>query len=55
MLFFKIERDLWPFLKSFVVFLNKLPEYPKSSIHNVEIDESCLSELNKIYDGKEKD
>jgi len=55
MLFFKIERDLWPFLKSFVVFLNILPEYPKSSIHNVEIDESCLSELNKIYDGKEKD
>lgn len=55
MLFFKIEKDLWDSLKSFIVFLNKLPEYPKSSIHNVLIDNKCLSELYKIYNGKEED
>lgn len=52
MLFYKIEKDLWPSLKAFVVFLNKLPEYPISNIHNVNIDENCLSQLTKIYDGK---
>ena len=55
MLFFKIEKDLWSSLKSFIMFLNKLPDYPKSSIHDVSIDDYCLSELNKIYNGKEKD
>ena len=28
MLFFKIEEELWPSMKTFVMFLGKLPEYP---------------------------
>jgi hypothetical protein len=32
-----------------------LPEYPKSSIHNIQVDINCLSELYKIYNGKEED
>ena len=54
MLFYKIEEDMWNIMKTFVVFLDKLPEYPKCFIHDVEIDEYCLSELGRIYDGKEK-
>jgi hypothetical protein len=27
MLFFKIERELWSVMKTFVIFLNKLPDY----------------------------
>lgn len=54
MLFFKIEKDLWPSLKSFIMFLNKLPEYPKSGIHDIQVDLYCLSELYKIYNGKEE-
>ena len=54
MLFYKIEKDMWNIMKTFVVFLDKLPEYPKCFIHDVEIDEYCLSELGRIYDGKEK-
>ncbi len=54
MLFYKIEEDMWNIMKTFVVFLDKLPEYPKCFIHDVEIDEYCLSELGKIYDGKDK-
>tara|TARA_B100000686_G_C16749174_1_gene951386 strand:- start:230 stop:622 length:393 start_codon:yes stop_codon:yes gene_type:complete len=54
MLFFKIEEELWSPLKTFVVFLNRLPEYPKSYIHNIESDEYCLSELDRIYNGKEE-
>ena len=54
MLFFKIEEEMWEIMKTFVVFLDRLPEYPKCFIHDVEIDEYCLSELGRIYDGKDK-
>ena len=54
MLFYKIEEEMWEIMKTFVVFLDKLPEYPKCFIHDVKIDEYCLSELGRIYDGKEK-
>ena len=41
-------------MKTFVMFLGKLPEYPRSKIHDVQVDLNCLSELYKIYkkDGK---
>ena len=55
MLFFKIERNLWSSVKSFIIFLNRLPEYPKSSIHDIQVDLYCLEQLYKIYNGKEED
>ena len=48
MLFFKIDNDLWSYMKTFVVFMNKLPEYPKSYIHDIPIDPYCAQELEKI-------
>ena len=54
MLFHKIEEELWPVMKTFVLFLNKLPEYPRCFIHDVEVDKVCLEELNQIYNGKEE-
>ena len=53
MLFYKIEEEMWEIMKTFVVFLDKLPEYPKCFIHDIKVDEYCLSELGRIYDGKE--
>ena len=57
MLFFKIEQDLWSTMKTFIMFLGKFPEYPKSSIHDIQPDLNCLRELYQIYkedDGKKK-
>ena len=54
MLFFKIERELWSSMKSFIIFLNRLPEYPKSTIHDIQVDLNCLSELQKIYNGSQE-
>jgi len=54
MLFFKIEKELWSSMKSFIIFLNRLPEYPKSTIHDIQIDLNCLSELKKIYNGSQE-
>ena len=53
MLFFKIERDLWSSMKSFIIFLGKLQDHPKTYIHGIQVDIYCLSELYKIYNGKE--
>jgi len=54
MLFFKIEKELWSSMKSFIIFLNRFPEYPKCYIHDIQVDLYCLKELNKIYNGKEE-
>jgi len=48
LLFYKIDKDLWPIVKSFVVYLGRLPEYPKSSLHDIIIDDDCLRDLNTI-------
>lgn len=52
MLFFKIDSYLWSPLKTFIIFLNKLPEFPKCYIHDIDIDEYCLKELKAITDEK---
>jgi hypothetical protein len=52
MLFFKIEKELWSVMKTFVIFLNKLPDYPHCYIHDIPLDENCLTELQKISNGK---
>jgi hypothetical protein len=56
MLFYKIEKDLWPVMKAFIIFLNKLPEYPQSEIHDIQVDLDSMKELYKIYNnGKQED
>ena len=48
MLFYKIERELWDVMKTFIIFLNRLPEYPKTYIHDIPVDIDCLVELRKV-------
>jgi hypothetical protein len=50
MLFYKLERDLWPTMKTFIVFLNKLPDFPHCMIHDIELDDYCLNQLNRTTD-----
>jgi hypothetical protein len=54
MLFFKIEKELWSSLKSFIIFLGRLPDYPKTPIHDITVDINCLTKLYKIYNESEK-
>jgi hypothetical protein len=50
MLFYKIdEQDLWSCLKTFVVFLDKLPDYPHTYIHDLTIDENCMENLISFH------
>ena len=48
LLFFKIDRELWPVVKTFVVYLGRLPEYPRSTLHDIPIDTNCLQDLDQI-------
>ena len=54
MLFFKIESDLWSTMKTFVIFLNRLPEYPKCYIHDIPVSLECLQSLYQVYDERGK-
>ena len=48
LLFYNMEEDLWPSLKSFLVFLKRIPEYPKTEIDNIIDDDYCTRLLNSI-------
>lgn len=48
LLFYNLDKELWSPLKSFLVFLNRIPEYPRSNIDDIEIDEECLKQLQTI-------
>jgi hypothetical protein len=48
LLFYNLDRDLWPTIKSFLIFLNRLPEYPKTEINSIDQDDNCLSMLQLI-------
>jgi hypothetical protein len=51
MLFYKVDRELWDITKTFIVFLDRLPEYPKTAIHDIEMDQKCLEELKRVTNG----
>ena len=48
LLFYNLEEALWPAIKSFLIFLNRVPEYPKRHIHGIPEDMVCIKELNLV-------
>ena len=48
LLFYNLDSELWASLKSFLLFLNRFPEYPKTQIHEIQEDQNCLSQLQAI-------
>jgi hypothetical protein len=48
LLFYNLDKDLWPSIKSFLLFLNRFPEYPKTQINDIEEDKKCLLQLQSI-------
>ena len=55
MLFYKLDHSLWSCIKTFVIFLDKLPDYPRTYIHDIDLDENCLEALNRISNGEKQD
>ena len=48
LLFYKIDKELWGVLKTFIVYLGRLPEYPKTTLHDVPIDSKCMELLKDL-------
>lgn len=48
LMFYKIEKEYWSLIKTFLIFLNRIPEYPKSGLDDIPIDEKCFSILKTI-------
>ena len=48
MFFFKTERVYWSYLKSFLIYLNRLPVYPHTEIHDINEDEYILKLLKGL-------
>ena len=48
LLFYNLEEDLWYYLKSFLIFLNRLSEYPQTEINLIKEDQNCLSLLHEV-------
>ena len=48
MLFYKIEPHYWEYLKSFLVFLDRVPLWPPTEFDNIEADINILNELKGL-------
>tara|TARA_B100001939_G_C16758906_1_gene537418 strand:+ start:276 stop:647 length:372 start_codon:yes stop_codon:yes gene_type:complete len=48
LLFYNMEMELWPCVKSFLIFLDRIPEYPKTQINNIDKDNYCLEQLQSL-------
>tara|TARA_R100000008_G_C3533353_1_gene140568 strand:- start:121 stop:492 length:372 start_codon:yes stop_codon:yes gene_type:complete len=48
LLFYNLEEELWPYLKSFLIFLNRVSEFPQTEINKIKEDSDCLSQLRAI-------
>ncbi len=46
--FYKIEPKYWPYLKSFFLYLNRVPEFPHSILHDIQEDYRISALLNGI-------
>ncbi len=49
MLFYKLDREYWGYLKSFLIFLNRIPGYPTDSgLDSIEEDINILEALKGL-------
>jgi len=48
LLFFKLDEELWSSTKSFLMFLNRIPEHPRSDLDDILQDDYCLEQLQLI-------
>ena len=49
LLFYNLEPEYWSAIKSFLIFLNRIPEYPRSdTLDHIIHDEYCLTQLQQL-------
>ena len=48
MFFHKIEEEYWSYLKSFLLYLERIPEYPQTTLHYIQSDDRLV----RLLEGK---
>ena len=48
MFFYKLEQCYWPYIKTFLSYLKRVPEYPHSFINDIPDDINITKELNGL-------
>ena len=48
MFFYKVDSIYWSYIKSFLVYLNRVSEYPLTGLHDINEDINILKELNGL-------
>lgn len=48
MFFYKLESEYWSYLISFILYLNRLPEYPRTPVHDIDPDLNILKKLKGL-------
>ena len=48
LLFYNLEEELWPIVKSFLVYLKRIPEYPKTKVDTIDVDQNVIKQLQNL-------
>ena len=48
LLFFKLDKELWTCTKSFLTYLGRIPDYPRTEQNSIHDDEYCLEQLRTV-------
>ena len=48
MFFYKLEECYWQYIKTFLTYLRRIPEYPQSFINDIPDDINIIKELNGL-------
>ena len=48
MLLYKLDPECYPYIKSFLCYLNRLPEYPETEFHNIGEDINITKSLRGL-------
>ena len=48
MFFYKVDSIYWSYLISFLIYLNRLPEFPRTMVHDISPDINILKKLKGI-------
>ena len=48
LLFYNLEEELWPIVKSFLVYLKRIPEHPKTRVDKIDVDKNVIQQLQNL-------
>ena len=48
LLYFKLDKELWSCTKSFLTYLGRVPEFPRTELNIIIDDEYCLKQLREV-------